>query len=398
MLPLDGIKVVDLSRLAPGPYCTMLLGDMGADVLLVEQAGEGSDRRRNPVRMDTAQAEAARRSQAYNALGRNKRSIALNLKSDDARQIFMELAKDADVVVEGFRPGVVKRLGVDYEAVSAINPRVVYLSLSGFGQTGPYSGLVGHDINYISIGGALGVTGWPDQPPAIPMNLLADFAGGGLFAAFAIVTALLARDRTGKGQYIDMAMSDGVLSLLSSAASGVLAGGKAPMPGASMLNGAAPHYNVYQCADGEWFSLGSLEPWFWENLCRAMGREDFAPFEYEQSRYAEIAEHFRTEFKKKTRAEWFEYLSRWDICAAPVLRLDEALNDPHNRARGMVVEVPHPTLGSVQQVGIAPKLSDTPGQARSTAPAAGQHTDDVLRSLGRTDEQIAALRMAGAVG
>ena len=396
MLALDHIKVLDLSRLAPGPYCTMLLGDMGADVLLIEQAGEGSDRRRSPV--GGAQSdEAANRGRAYNALSRNKRSIGLNLKSPEARDVFMELVKDADVVVEGFRPGVVKRLGVDYDAVSAVNPRVVYLSLSGFGQTGPYSTLVGHDINYISIGGALGVTGWPGQPPAIPMNLVADFAGGGLFAAFAIVTALIARDKTGRGQYIDMAMSDGVLSLLTSAASSVLAGGKPPLPGQFMLNGAAPHYNVYECADGEWFSLGALEPWFWANLCTAMNREDFAPHEYDQEKYPEIFAFFREEFKTKTRAEWFEYLSRWDICAAPVLRLNEALTDEHNRSRNMVVEVDHPTLGKVQQVGVAPKLSDTPGTARTTAPSPGQHTDDVLGGLGYDADRIAGLRSAGAV-
>jgi crotonobetainyl-CoA:carnitine CoA-transferase CaiB-like acyl-CoA transferase len=396
MLPLEGIRILDLSRLAPGPYCTMLLGDMGADVLLVEQAGEGAERRRNPV--SGASPEAARRSEAYNALRRNKRSIGLNLKNDEARRVFMALARDADVIVEGFRPGVVKRLGVDYDAVAAVNPRVVYLSLSGFGQTGPYAPLVGHDINYISVGGALGAIGWPGTPPAIPLNLLADFAGGGLFAAFAIVTALMARERTGRGQYIDMAMSDGVLSLLTSAATGVLAGGKPPMPGQFLLNGAAPHYNVYECADGEWFSLGSLEPWFYENLCRAMGREDFIPYEYDAAKWPEIFDHFRAEFKRKTRAEWFEYLSQWDICAAPVLRLDEALNDPHNRARGMVVEVDDPDVGTVQQVGIAPKLSDTPGKVRSTAPAAGQHTDEVLRGLGYTAEQIADLRAQGAVG
>lgn len=396
MLPLQGVKVLDLSRLAPGPYCTMLLADLGADVLLVEQAGEGAERRRSPVR--TGDAGSVERAQAYNALGRNKRSIALNLKMAEARAIFLELARDADVVVEGFRPGVVRRLGVDYEAVSQVNPRVVYLSLSGFGQTGPYARLVGHDINYISIGGALGVTGWPGQPPAIPMNLLADFAGGGLFAAFAIVTALLARERTGRGQYIDMAMSDGVLSLLTAAASQVLAGGPPPMPGQHLLNGGAPHYNVYQCADGEWFSLGSLEPWFWENLCRAMGREDFIPYEYDASKYPEIFAFFRDEFRKKTRQEWFEYLSQWDICAAPVLRLNEALNDPHNRARGMVVKVPHTVFGEVEQVGIAPKFSETPGQVRSTAPLPGQHTDEVLRALGRSDEEIAALRAKGAIG
>jgi len=397
MLPLEGIRVLDLSRLAPGPYCTMLLGDLGADVLLIEQAGEGSDRRRNPTR-GAADATAAERAQAFNALGRNKRSLGLNLKSEEAREVFYALVRDADVVVEGFRPGVVKRLGVDYETVAAINPRVVYLSLSGFGQTGPYAPLVGHDINYISIGGALGVTGWPGQPPAIPMNLIADFAGGGLFAAFSIVVALQARERTGRGQYIDMAMSDGVLSLLSSAASSVLAGGKPPLPGQFMLNGAAPHYNVYECADGEWFSLGSLEPWFWDNLCRAMGREDFIPHEYNQAMYPEISAHFRERFKTKTRQEWFEELSKTDICAAPVLRLDEVLADPHNVARGMVVEVEHPHLGTVKQVGIAPKFSETPGKVRSTAPLSGQHTDDVLRGLGYDEARVQALREIGAIG
>lgn len=396
MLPLEGIRVLDLSRLAPGPYCTMLLGDLGADVLLIEQAGEGSERRRNPV--GGGAGGVASRAQAYNALGRNKRSLGLNLKAPEARQIFHDLAKDADVVVEGFRPGVVKRLEVDYDTLAAINPRLIYLSLSGFGQTGPYSGLVGHDINYISIGGALGVTGWPGQPPSIPMNLLADFAGGGLFAAFAIVVALQARHTTGRGQSIDMAMSDGVLSLLASAASGVLAGGAPPLPGAHMLNGAAPHYNVYQCSDGEWFSIGSLEPWFWENLCRAMEREDFLPHEFNQEKYPEIFAHFRERFRTKTRAEWFELLSQSDICATPVLRLNEALTDPHNLARQMVVEVDHPELGAVKQVGIAPKFSETPGSARSTAPRPGQHTDDVLRDLGYGPERIQSLREAGVIG
>jgi crotonobetainyl-CoA:carnitine CoA-transferase CaiB-like acyl-CoA transferase len=195
-----------------------------------------------------------------------------------------------------------------------------------------------------------------------------------------------------------MAMSDGVLSLLTSAASSVLSGGRPPLPGSFLLNGAAPHYNVYECADGEWFSLGSLEPWFWENLCRAMGREDFLPHEYNQEKYPEIFEHFRAEFKKKTRQEWFEELSKTDICAAPVLRLDEVLADPHNRARSMVVEVEHPTVGTVRQVGIAPKFSETPGSVRSTAPLPGQHTNEVLRSLGYDEGRIGKFRESGAIG
>ena len=258
-MALDGIKVLDLSRLAPGPYGSMLLADFGADVTLVEAVpGVSAKLGAGP----SADPEAAKRAAAYNALGRGKRSIALNLKNDAAREVFYELVRGADVVLEGFRPGVVNRLGVDYETISAINPRIVYCSLSGFGQTGPYSNLVGHDINYISIGGALGVIGRPGAAPAIPVNLLADFAGGGLMAAFAICAALLAREHTGRGQAVDIAMSDGVLSLMTQAMTGFFSTGQPLRPGEGFLTGARPWYDTYRCSDDRWFSIGSIEPPF----------------------------------------------------------------------------------------------------------------------------------------
>src|SRR5574341_571425 len=234
MLPLEGIRVLDLTRLAPGPFCTMLLGDMGADVVVVEEP-PGVGRRFD----GGAQSEHAR---AFNALGRNKRSVGLNLKDAKAQEAFLRLTDKADVVVEGFRPGVVKRLGVDYETLSKRNPRIIYCSLSGYGQTGPYASLVGHDINYISIGGALGMIGTPGSPPAIPMNIIADVAGGGLYAAFSILAAVIAREKTGSGQYVDIAMSDGVTSLLAFPASQYFAAGMVPKPGVEMLNGGAPYY------------------------------------------------------------------------------------------------------------------------------------------------------------
>ncbi|HXH20836.1 MAG TPA: CaiB/BaiF CoA-transferase family protein [Dehalococcoidia bacterium] len=395
-MALEGLKVLDLSRLAPGPFCSMLLGDLGADVLLVEAPPEQLPGRQ-PGQGQRPPGAGQGRGQAYNALGRNKRSIVLNLRSEEGREVFYKLARDADVVLEGFRPGVVSRLGVDYDTVSKINPRIIYCSLSGYGQTGPYNQLVGHDINYISIGGALGLIGWPDTPPAIPMNLLADFAGGGLHAAFAILAAVIAREKTGRGQYVDIAMSDGVLYLLASAISGYFASGNVPSRGATMLNGAAPHYNVYECADGKWLSLGSLEPHFWANLCKTVGREDFIPHQNDPAKRPEIAAYFKQTFKTKTRDEWFAIMQQTDICVGPVYALDEALADPQNLARGMVVEVEHPDLGKVKQVGIGPKLSDTPGAVRSTAPAPGQHTDSVLASLGYSAAEIAALREKGAV-
>jgi crotonobetainyl-CoA:carnitine CoA-transferase CaiB-like acyl-CoA transferase len=394
MLPLEGTKILDLSRLAPGPFCSMLLGDMGADVLLVEAPAEG----KMAATAVFSRGTDAEKQAAYNLMGRNKRSIVLNLREQEAREIFYRLADEADVVLEGFRPGVVKRLGVDYDTLSQRNPRLVYCSLSGFGQTGPYSNLVGHDINYISVGGALGMIGWPGQPPTIPMNIIADFAGGGLHAAFGILTALMARERTGKGQYVDIAMSDGVMMLLASLAGSVLMGGDSPGRGNTLLNGSVPHYNVYECADGGWISIGSLEPHFFVNLCKTLECEQFIPHQYDASKRDEIKTYFTQRFKEKTRDEWYALLTKSDICAGPVYSLREALDDPHNRARNMVVEVDHPTLGKVEHLGIGTKLSDTPGRVRSTAPLPGQHTDAVLESIGLDPGAIAALKTRGIVG
>lgn len=393
VMALDGIKILDMSRLAPGPHCSMLLSDFGADVTLVEAVPGASAKLGGMNRGG----EAAERAAAYNALGRGKKSIALNLKDEAARDIFYKLVKDADVVMEGFRPGVVARLGVDYETLSKINPRIICCSLSGFGQTGPYSNLVGHDINYISIGGALGVIGRPGTPPAIPVNVVADFAGGGLTAAFAICLTIIARERTGRGQDIDIGMSDGVLSLMTSAFSGFFSNGRPIRPGESMLNGAVPWYNTYQCSDGRWFSIGSIEPHFFEALCRVLGTEEFLGRQHESAIHPEMQAKWAGIFRMKTADEWMEIMSKFDICAAPVLEMENVVTNPHNLARGMVVEVDSP-VGKVKQIGIGPKLSDTPGRVRSTAPLIGQHTDDVLKSLGYDEESIAKLREAGTIG
>ena len=393
VMALEGIRVLDLSRLAPGPYCSMLLADFGADVTLVEAAAGASSKLAPAM---PRRADSVTRAAAHNALGRGKRSIALNLKDPGARDILYELARTADVVLEGFRPGVVQRLKVDYETLAALNPRVVYCSLSGFGQTGPYSNLVGHDINYISIGGALGVTGRPGTPPAIPVNVVADFAGGGLYAAFAICVALLARDRTGMGQYVDMAMSDGVLSLMTSAFSGFFGGGQPIRRGESVLNGAVPWYNTYRCADDRWFAIGSLEPHFFEALCRALGCEEFLGKQWESASHDAMKARFEEVFRTRPADEWMALLSQHDICATPVLEMENVVTNPHNVARGMVVEVDSP-IGPVRQIGVGPKLSGTPGRVRSTAPEAGQHTDEILANLGYDRERIAALRSRGAV-
>ena len=393
MSALEGIKVVDLSRLAPGPYASMLLGDLGADVLMVEappgtvQGSAG----------DPGSQEAQDSRRAFNPLSRNKRSITVNLKSEEGRAIVHDLAKDADVFLEGFRPGVTERLGVGYETIAAINPRIVYASLSGYGQTGPYVDMVGHDINYISVGGALAMIGRDGQPLSIPQNVIADFAGGGLMTAFAITSALLSRQNTGRGQYLDMSMSDNVLYLLASQSGGVLGGGSSPIPGMPGLGGGSPHYNVYECADGKYISLGSLEPRFWENLCQISGREDLIEHEADTSKHSEFTEHLRTMFKNKDRDTWFQELKDIELCVAPVLNLEEALHDPHQQHRKMTVTVEDENLGSIEQIGIGPKFSETPGSVRSTAPQPGKHTDEVLAGLGYDSSRIDSLRESGVV-
>jgi crotonobetainyl-CoA:carnitine CoA-transferase CaiB-like acyl-CoA transferase len=391
VMALDGIKVLDLSRLAPGPYCSMLLADFGADVTLVEPIPGAQ------AKFETqAGIEAERRAASGRALGRGKRSIALNLKDLDARAVFHELAKSADVVLEGFRPGVVKRLGVDYETLAAINPRIICCSISGFGQDGPYSQVVGHDLNYIALAGALGVTGWPGQPPAIPVNLLADFAGGGLMAAFAICLAIIARERTGRGQNIDIAMSDGVLSLMTSAFASYIGTGRPIRAGEFSLNGAAPYYCVYPTADGRWYSIGCVEPHFYENLCDLLGLAELKGRQEEIEQWPAFKERIAAVMRTKTVAEWQAVFHGQEICAEPVLAMEEVLENEHNLARSMVTEAASPT-GPVRQIGIGPKLSDTPGRVTTVAPATGQHTDGVLAGLGLSAERIAELRARGAI-
>jgi len=391
MLPLDNIRVLDLTRLAPGPHCTMILADLGADVIRIEEPGGGRratmERERQP---DAEREQRERRRAAFNALDRNKRSVVLNLKVPEAKAAFYHLADRADVVIEGYRPGVVKRLGVDYETLAARNPRLIYCSISGYGQDGPYRLLVGHDINYAAMAGALSITGPADGPPYFPANLLGDYAGGGMHAVIGILTALWARERSGRGQYVDISMTDGILTLLAAALSESYGTGEFVRRGVHRLTGALPHYGVYRCKDGRYLSLGANEPWFYDNLMAAIGRPDLAGTQGDAARRDEVRTALTAAIATKTRDEWFAELEDKDICVAPVHDLDELERDPQVAARQMLVDVPHPEFGSVKQVGISVKLSETPGAVRSAAPARGQHTAEVLREAGLSAAEIAA--------
>jgi len=371
---LAGLRVIDFSRHAPGPYCTMLLADLGADVIMVEQPPGHGRRIEDELGM-------SRRNRVFNPVGRNKRSIVLDLKNEQMRSLCLALIKDADIVVEGFRPGVAQRLGIDYATVEPLNARLIYCSISGYGQTGPYRDLVGHDLNYISIAGLLGMIGLKGGHPVIPANVVGDYAGGGLFAAFAILAAVVSRLATGKGQYIDMAMSDGVLSLANLAASDYFVSGVAPRPGDYFLNGSLPCYNVYETLDGKWLSIACVEPWFWARLCRRLDCEKFATAQFDTSKFQEMFAVLRAKIREKTRDAWFEEFKQDEICATPVFGIDEAVRNSHNLARGMIVEIEDRELGTVRQVGIAPKFSGTPGTVRSLPPDPGQHTEEILREL-----------------
>jgi crotonobetainyl-CoA:carnitine CoA-transferase CaiB-like acyl-CoA transferase len=402
MLALEGVKILDLSRVIPGTFCTMLLGDLGAEVLKIEAPGVGEfvGSARSP------EGEENRKEAAYFAPNRNKKSIAVNLKAEAGRQIFYRLARQADVIVEGFRPGVAKRLGIDYDTVNKLNPGIIYCALSGYGQDGPYHALPGHDINYISMAGVLGVIGPSEGPPVIPLNLVADFAGAALYGAIGISVALAARNKTGKGQYIDIAYMDGAISLMTWFTCSYFLDGAMLKKGESWVHGAYPYYGVYETKDGKYITIGCIEPHFWENLCRLLEKEDYIPHHFasehmvrkpEDKRWDEIHSFLKQAFLAKTRNEWFELLAQNDVPVGKVYALDEVFTDPQVLHRQMVIEVEHPTLGKVKQIGIAPKLSDTPGKVRSLSPLLGEHTDEVLQGLGYAREEIENLRKEGVI-
>ncbi|MGD0670926.1 MAG: CaiB/BaiF CoA-transferase family protein [Candidatus Binatus sp.] len=396
--PLDGIKVLDLTKLAPGPFCTMILADLGAEVIKIEEPGPPTGRRADQAGAAGTQGPVSSFSSSpYNALGRNKQSIGINLKSGAGKEIYFRLAERADVIVEEYRPGVAKRLGIDYEQLSPRNPRLIYCAITGFGQNGPYRDLVGHDINYIGTAGVLSLLGRPGQPPTIPHNLIADYAGGGMHGAIGVLAALVARSQTGRGQYVDISMMDGSLAILAQAFSAFFAGGKLPQRGETIFDGGIPNYNVYLTKDGKYITIAAIEPWFFANLCRAIGREDFIAHEFDSSKRAEIARVFTETFKTKTRDEWFAILTRNDICAGRMLTLDEVPSDPQVLAREMIVEVEGPGGQKIKQVGVSVKFSDTPGSIRSLAPQLGQHTDEILGALGYAQDEIDRWREAGAI-
>jgi crotonobetainyl-CoA:carnitine CoA-transferase CaiB-like acyl-CoA transferase len=390
---LRGIRVLDLSRLLPGGFCSLLLADFGAEVLKVEDTGMGDYVRWSPPYHEGADDSA--KSALFLALNRGKRSIRLNLKEEGGREVLLRLARDYDVLLESFRPGVMDRLGVGWERLRRENPRLVYCAITGYGQDGPYTARSGHDMNYLGLNGLLGLTGDADGPPVQSAGQIADIGGGSLMAAFGILAALRERDRSGEGQLVDVSMFDGSLAWLAMVAAAQMAGGAARQRrGGLELAGRLICYRPYACSDG-WVTLGALEPKFWQAWCRGVGREDLIERQFDAPGSEAHAEVERI-FLERTREEWREFADQHDCCLEPVLDLDEALDSELVRAREMVIELDQPGTGGVKLLGVPVKMSRTPGAAAGPGPALGEHTDEVLAGVGYSDEEIVALKESGA--
>lgn len=364
---LAGVRILDLTRLAPGPYCSMILADMCADVIVV---GGGAG------------------SLAIPAFSRGKRQITLDLKTDAGRNAFLRLAEKADVVLEGYRPGVMKRLGLDYETLKKANSRLIYCALTGYGQEGPLSQEAGHDLNYAALSGAIGAFGPANDVPSFPLNLLADFAGGSLFAAIGILGALNERQRTGEGQFIDAAMVDGCLSLMAMHFADwgkpVLAG-----RGDGLVAGTAPYYRCYRCSDGKFIAVGALERRFFENLWQGLGLGIDPPADhFDRTEWPAMERLFEEVFTRRPRDEWVAHFAGKDACLSPVLNPEEALAHPHNRSR-------HPALGRENAVQ-APIMAGMVDGIRQISP--DDATAEVLAEAGLGEEEIAAARPAYSGG
>ena len=389
--PLAGVRVLDLTRLLPGSVCTLHLADLGADVVKIEDLAGGDYARSLGVPAEVA---AGSVSAFYSIVNRNKRSLALDLKQLAGRAAFLRLAATADAVVESFRPGVVDRLGVGYGEVSALNPRVVYCAISGYGQDGPYRGRAGHDVNYLGYAGVLDQTGTAGGPPALSNLQIADLLGGSVDAAMAILAALFDAQRTGRGRYVDVAMADGALAHNIFPLHMLEMRGSVAPRGADVLTGGAPCYGVYATRDGRYMAVGALEEKFWLELCDLLKRPDlkvkqFATGPDGESVHSEIAALFAA----RTQGEWVERFAGADCCVTPVLALEEALANEQFRARRMIVESP----SGRRQYAPPFKLSDHRFEIRRDAPAQGEHSEEVLREAGFTSAEIAALSAAGAI-
>ncbi len=378
---LEGLKVLDLTMNLPGPYMTWLLAAMGAEVVKVE----------NPVGGDYARVLGGIQDPPFfAAVNRNKKSLALNLKHPEGKRLCLKLVDMYDVLVEGFRPGTMERLGLDFDAVSARNPRLIYVSITGYGHNGPYRLRAGHDVNYLSLAGIIGMTGTRNGDLAIPGVQIADVAGGSLMALAGLLAAIIQRDKTGRGQFVDAAMFDGALSLATMVFGAVQAGLERSEAGQMLLTGRVPCYGLYTTKDGKYMSLGALEFKFWQNFCTVVNREDLVGAQFGGPEHiAEVQQIFAS----RTRDDWVDQLKDADACCEPVLSLEEAAASPLVQARNMISRSPDGSRFLVPPL----RLSDSPYADDLPAPALGEHTGEILKRLELSDDDLASLVRQGVI-
>jgi alpha-methylacyl-CoA racemase len=379
MGPLAGIRVVEVSGIGPGPFCAMVLADLGADVIAVDRIPE------LPTPPENAR---------FDILRRGRRAVGIDLKHERGAEVLLRLVDGADALLEGFRPGVAERLGVGPEACLARNPRLVYGRMTGWGQEGPLAQAAGHDLTYAAVGGALAHIGRRDQLPTPPLNLLADFGGGGMLLALGLLAGLLHAQRTGEGQVVDAAMVDGTALLMAPFFGASAMGFWSDERGTNLLDSGAPYYDVYRCADGAELAVGALEPQFFAALLEVLGLDPAeVPEQGDIDRWPELREHLSTAIASETRDHWLGAAEGRDACLAPVLTMGEAAEHPHVVARGTVVQP-----GGVPQPAPAPRFSATPASLDRPPAGAAQHTDEVLAECGFSADEVAALRAGGVVG
>ncbi|MBL0793827.1 CaiB/BaiF CoA transferase family protein [Pseudomonas sp. B7] len=389
--PLASLKILDFSTLLPGPFASLLLADMGAEVLRIE-----SPTRLDLVRVLPPHDHGGSASHAY--LNRNKRSLALDLKQPEALELVKQLLVDYDIVLEQFRPGVMERLGLGYETLKAINPKLIYVSITGYGQTGPYKDRAGHDINYLALAGLSSYTGRADSGP-LPLGMqVADVAGGSLHGVIGLLAAVISRQQTGQGTHLDVSMTDCAFSLNAMAGAGYLACGEEPGWEDQMLNGGS-FYDYYRSRDGRWMSVGSLEPAFMQQLCAALGRPELAAqgLSPRPEQQRALKDALKVEFEKHDFAELCELFAAIDACVEPVLNLGEAVQHPQLQARELVTQVPRGDGSAQAQIACPLKFSKALPAPRHVGAALGQHTDQVLGELGLSVERIAELRRAKVI-
>ena len=392
--PLDGVRVLDLSRLLPGPVCTLHLADLGADVVKVEDTGAGDYARSLGLAPTDGRAASDAQSAFFRMVNRNKRSLALDLKASAGREAFLRLAQRADVIVESFRPGVVDKLGVGYAAVAARNPRIVYCSITGYGQTGPYRDRAGHDINYLGYAGVLDQTGTSGGPPALSNLQVADLLGGSMNASTAILAALFGASRTGQGSHVDVAMTEGSLAHNIFALHAIETLGRVQARGADLLTGGVPCYGVYATQDGRYLAVGALEGKFWRVLCEALDRPDLIAGQLSTGHAgALVRQQLAAVFAQQTQAQWIERLADIECCVSPVLSLDESLADAQVRARDMIVS----GADGIRQYAPPFRLSGHAFAITRSAPAQGQHSVEILREAGFSAEEIGLLADRGTI-